>query len=114
MVVTNYGSIISPGNEQRNYWGSLSADQPGSANIVGVKNPIIDEIIEDLISSKIGRSLLIIQGLWIEFYYLITTLFLNSILDITELLIGINFQDQVPVQNMISDLISGGLIRKKK
>ena len=57
MVVTNYGSIISPGNEQRNYWGSLSADQPGSANIVGVKNPIIDEIIEDLISSKNRQEL---------------------------------------------------------
>ena len=58
MVVTNYGSIISPGNEQRNYWGSLSADQPGSANIVGVKNPVIDEIIEDLISSKNRQELI--------------------------------------------------------
>ena len=58
MVVANFGSIISPGNEQRNYWGSESADQPGSANIIGVKNPTVDKIIEDLVSSENRKELI--------------------------------------------------------
>ncbi len=57
MVVTNFGSIISPGNEQKNYWGSASADLPGSANIIGVKNDVIDKIIEKLISAKDRKEL---------------------------------------------------------
>ncbi|MAI84008.1 MAG: hypothetical protein CMM91_03625 [Rickettsiales bacterium] len=57
MVVTNFGSIISPGNEQKNYWGSEAADQPGSPNIIGVKNPVLDDIIDKLISSKSREEL---------------------------------------------------------
>ena len=59
MVVSNFGSIISPGNEQKNWWGSKAADQPGSMNISGVKNPIIDEIIEKLIMSENREDLII-------------------------------------------------------
>ena len=58
MVVTNYGSIISPGNEQKNYWSSETADQPGSPNIIGVKNPVIDDVIDKLISSKTRAELI--------------------------------------------------------
>ncbi len=59
MVVTNFGSIISPGNEQKNYWGSKSADQPGSPNIIGVKNPVLDDIIDKIISSKTRDELIL-------------------------------------------------------
>ncbi len=59
MVVTNYGSIISPGNEQKNYWSSKTANQSGSPNIIGVKNPVIDDVIENLISSKTREELVI-------------------------------------------------------
>ena len=37
---------LLPGNEQRGYWGSLAADQPGTDNIIGIKNPAVDEMIE--------------------------------------------------------------------
>ena len=57
MFVTNFGSIISPGNEQKNYWGTAAADIPGSANKIGVKNKTIDEIIEKLISAKNRKEL---------------------------------------------------------
>ncbi len=57
MIVINYGSIISPGNEQKNYWSSVTADQPGSPNYMGVKNPVLDEIIDKLISSKSRQEL---------------------------------------------------------
>lgn len=57
MFVINFGSIISPGNEQKNYWGTAAADIPGSANKIGVKNKTIDEIIEKLISAKNRKEL---------------------------------------------------------
>ena len=42
----------SPGNEQREYWGSASADRKGSRNYPGIKNPAIDELTELLIFAK--------------------------------------------------------------
>ena len=58
MVVSNFGSIISPGNEQKNWWGSAAANQPGSMNISGVTNPVIDDIVEKLISAKNRKELI--------------------------------------------------------
>tara|TARA_X000000368_G_scaffold364701_1_gene310567 strand:- start:1886 stop:3835 length:1950 start_codon:yes stop_codon:yes gene_type:complete len=75
MIVVNYGSIISPGNEQKNYWGSLTADQPGSPNYMGVKNPVLDEIIDKLISSKTREELVtytkVLDRILLFNYYLI-------------------------------------------
>ncbi len=42
----------SPGNEQREYWTSGAADQPGSRNYMGAKNPVIDKLVEQLIYAK--------------------------------------------------------------
>jgi microcin C transport system substrate-binding protein len=49
MVVASWGQSLSPGNEQRGYWGSQSAEQPGSRNLVGIKDPAIDTLIERII-----------------------------------------------------------------
>ena len=38
MVVQTFGQSFSPGNEQRNFWGSDAADTDGSRNVVGIKN----------------------------------------------------------------------------
>ena len=40
---------LSPGNEQREYWGSEAADEPGSQNVAGIKNPAIDALIDRII-----------------------------------------------------------------
>lgn len=40
------------GNEQREYFGSKSADVKGSKNYSGIKNPVIDELIEHLINAQ--------------------------------------------------------------
>ncbi len=75
MIVINYGSIISPGNEQKNYWSSVTADQPGSPNYMGVKNPVLDEIIDKLISSKSRQELVtytkVLDRILLFNYYLI-------------------------------------------
>lgn len=42
----------SPGNEQREYWGSAAADFPGSRNLSGIKDPIVDALVEKIIFAK--------------------------------------------------------------
>jgi microcin C transport system substrate-binding protein len=49
IVVSSWPESLSPGNEQREYWGSQAADMAGSRNIIGIKNPAIDKLIERLI-----------------------------------------------------------------
>ena len=43
---------LSPGNEQKFYWGSEAADQPGSRNLMGVKSPAIDSLIDVMLQSR--------------------------------------------------------------
>ncbi len=43
---------LSPGNEQRDFWGSAAADTPGSRNYMGIKNPAIDTLIDRVIFAK--------------------------------------------------------------
>ncbi|MEJ8475136.1 extracellular solute-binding protein [Roseibium sp. H3510] len=43
---------LSPGNEQRNYWGSESADQQQSYNFLGIKDPGVDALIDKVIFAK--------------------------------------------------------------
>jgi microcin C transport system substrate-binding protein len=52
LVVATWGQSLSPGNEQRGFWGSHAADQPGSRNLVGIKNPAVDALIEQVIFAK--------------------------------------------------------------
>jgi microcin C transport system substrate-binding protein len=49
ITTASWGESLSPGNEQRGYWGSAAADQPGSRNLVGIKNPAVDKMIERII-----------------------------------------------------------------
>lgn len=47
-----WGESLSPGNEQRGYWGSQAADQAGSRNLMGVKNPAVDTLIDRIVFAK--------------------------------------------------------------
>jgi len=47
-----WGQSLSPGNEQRDYWGSAAADRIGSRNYAGIKNPAVDALIERIIFAK--------------------------------------------------------------
>ncbi|MES0869948.1 extracellular solute-binding protein [Pseudovibrio sp. SCP19] len=51
MIYTGWAQSLSPGNEQREYWGSNAADSEASQNYAGIKNPAIDELIEIIINS---------------------------------------------------------------
>ena len=52
MIIDQWGQSLSPGNEQREYWGSQSADVPGARNTIGIKNPAVDALIEKVIFAK--------------------------------------------------------------
>ena len=38
VIVASWAQSLSPGNEQRDFWSLQAADQPGSRNLIGVKN----------------------------------------------------------------------------
>jgi microcin C transport system substrate-binding protein len=52
IIITSWGESLSPGNEQRSYWGSQAADQQGSFNWIGVKNPAVDAMIDQIVFAK--------------------------------------------------------------
>jgi microcin C transport system substrate-binding protein len=52
MTTVVWGQSLSPGNEQRDWFGSQAADRPGSRNLGGIKNPAVDALIERIIFAK--------------------------------------------------------------
>jgi microcin C transport system substrate-binding protein len=52
VITASWGESLSPGNEQRGYWGSQAADQSGSRNFIGIKNPAVDALIDQVIFAK--------------------------------------------------------------
>jgi len=51
MTVAVFPQSLSPGNEQVDYWASVTADTPGSRNLAGVRDPVVDRLIEQLIAA---------------------------------------------------------------
>jgi microcin C transport system substrate-binding protein len=58
MLVGGFAQSNSPGNEQREYWHSASADKPGSRNYMGLQDPAIDSLVEGLINADSRQSLI--------------------------------------------------------
>ena len=57
MVVGTFGQSLSPGNEQREYWGSEAADIPGSRNVIAIKDPVVDQLIDKIIEAPTREDL---------------------------------------------------------
>lgn len=51
IIVASWRQTLSPGNEQRNFWSSASAAATGSRNYAGIKDPVVDELIERQIAA---------------------------------------------------------------
>ncbi|MBK0329387.1 ABC transporter substrate-binding protein [Rhodobacteraceae bacterium F11138] len=43
---------LSPGNEQRLYWGSSGAETPGTRNLMGVASPAVDGMIDAMLQAE--------------------------------------------------------------
>ena len=52
LIITGWAQSLSPGNEQRDFFGTESADREGSRNYAGIKNPAIDALTERVIFAK--------------------------------------------------------------
>lgn len=57
MITQRFGQSDSPGNEQRGYWHSSSAGVNGSRNVIGVKDPVVDQLIEQIIQAPDRQEL---------------------------------------------------------
>jgi microcin C transport system substrate-binding protein len=58
MMWGGFGQSLSPGNEQRDFWSSAAAEVPGSRNVIGIRDPVIDELIEALIAAPDREALI--------------------------------------------------------
>jgi microcin C transport system substrate-binding protein len=58
IIVAGWGQSLSPGNEQRDYFGSAAADREASRNYAGIKNPAVDTLIERIIYAKDREELM--------------------------------------------------------
>ena len=52
MTFYTRGLSLSPGNEQKLYWGAAAADTPGSMNWMGVQSPAVDAMIDTILTSE--------------------------------------------------------------
>ena len=59
MIVSTFSQSLSPGNEQRNFWGSDAAKTNGSRNIIGISDGVIDSLIDKVISAKDREDLIV-------------------------------------------------------
>ena len=51
VLVTVWPQSLSPGNEQREFWGSQVAGERGSRNLAGIKDPVVDKLIDLVIQA---------------------------------------------------------------
>ena len=57
VMVGTFGQSESPGNEQRDFWGSEAAAREGSRNVIGIQSEVVDELIEALIAAPDRKAL---------------------------------------------------------
>ncbi len=52
MMVSSFGQSQSPGNELMGMFHSSSADEKGSRNVIGIKDPVVDALVEKVIFAE--------------------------------------------------------------
>ena len=52
IIIANWLETLTPGSEQRDYWGSNAADTPGSRNLIGIKNASVDALVERIVFAE--------------------------------------------------------------
>ena len=57
VVIERYTQPLTPGVEQRDYFGSAAADVQGSRNIAGIKDKVVDALIDKVIAAEDRASL---------------------------------------------------------
>ena len=52
MIIYRWGMSLSPGNEQAFYWGADAADEEGTRNYPGIKDPVVDDLIARMTEAR--------------------------------------------------------------
>jgi len=55
-----FGQSLSPGNEQMSYWSSAKADVKGGQNLIGVHDPVVDDLLAKLVHAGSREELVTI------------------------------------------------------
>lgn len=80
IVVNSVGQSLSPGNEQRFFFGSEAAGRPGSRNVAGIQNPAVDKLIDKIVFAKDREELVAatraLDRVLLRNYYVIPNWFL--------------------------------------
>jgi len=58
MSVGGFAQGLSPGNEQRDFWGSKNAEITGSRNLIGIRDPVVDALIDKIIVATSRQELI--------------------------------------------------------
>ncbi|EHL96890.1 ABC transporter, substrate-binding protein, family 5 [Acetobacteraceae bacterium AT-5844] len=58
MTVDLIPQSLSPGNEQRDFFSSEKAKEPGSQNLIGVADPVVDALIELVVAAPDRQALI--------------------------------------------------------
>jgi microcin C transport system substrate-binding protein len=59
MIVAVFPQSNSPGNEQRDFWHSSAADMTDSRNQIGLKDPVVDALVELIITAPSREDLIV-------------------------------------------------------
>ena len=82
MISARLSFFPPPGPELRSYYGTVAADERGSANYGGIKNPVVDELIELLIKAETLEKLQIttraLDRVLLWNYYLIPQFYMDK------------------------------------
>jgi microcin C transport system substrate-binding protein len=52
LTTQRYALRLTPGVELKNFWGSKAAASPGSYNLAGISDPVLDELIDKIVQAK--------------------------------------------------------------
>ena len=56
MIVAGWAMSLSPGNEQRFYWGAEGVSTPGTRNYMGVSDPAAEAAIDALLAAETAED----------------------------------------------------------
>lgn len=61
VIIRSFGQSLSPGNEQRDFWGSYNVDVAGTRNVIGINDPVVDKLIDEIIAAPDRESLIAVS-----------------------------------------------------
>jgi microcin C transport system substrate-binding protein len=75
LMIGGFGQSVSPGNEQLEYWHSSRADIKASRNYIGIKDPVVDNLVEMIIAAPDRDELIVrtraLDRVLLHYYFVI-------------------------------------------